>query len=331
MSGFESGFNLGLSSFPPPRPPRRNSRRVERNLEKTQQLVDEVKKGHILGPFDSPPLNNMVFSPLNIAPKPGTDKWRLIHDLSFPRAATAINQCIPKENAQVQYHTINDVIQMALEISCDAHGTRIDINSAFCNLPIRFQDLRFLGFTLKGKYYINSSLPFGASSSCQLFEKVACILEWVVKDQTQCKFFRRFPNTRKISRCTNGSNESFYSSCRTHRHAHSTPQNLGANTDTRVSRHATRFKKPNTGHTGCKAQQGSQSNSSTTSRSQKSKTTLKTLCSVNSRPTQLHLPGTTCWPSLFGRALQTDTFRPVQQSRPPQKDNGRHRQGSRDV
>ena len=193
VTGFEKGFDLGLTSLPPPREPCRNSRRVERNLLKTQELVDdEVRKGHILGPFDAPPLPNMVYSPLNIVPKPGTDKWRLIHDLTFPRTAEAVNRCIPEANAKVQYHTINDVIEMALEIGCEAHGARIDINAAFRNLPIRFKDLHLLGFTLNGKFYINSSLPFGASSSCQLFEKVACALEWIVKNETKCAWISHF-------------------------------------------------------------------------------------------------------------------------------------------
>ena len=54
-----------------------------------QKLVDkEVKLGHILGPFNTPPFNNMVYSLLNFVTKAGdqdvTDKkkWHLIHDLA---------------------------------------------------------------------------------------------------------------------------------------------------------------------------------------------------------------------------------------------------------
>ena len=42
-----------------------------------QDHVDqEVAKGHMLGPFNHPPLENMVYSPLNLIPKAGSPgKW----------------------------------------------------------------------------------------------------------------------------------------------------------------------------------------------------------------------------------------------------------------
>ena len=54
-----------------------------------QELVDkEISLRHILGPFDQEPLDNMVYSPLNIVPKPTEpgkkQKWWLIHDLAYP-------------------------------------------------------------------------------------------------------------------------------------------------------------------------------------------------------------------------------------------------------
>ena len=65
-------------------------------------------------------------------------------------------------------------------------GGRIDIKQAFHNLPIHSDDLHLLGFTLQGKHYINSSLPFGAASSCAIFEKVASALQWVITNETGC-------------------------------------------------------------------------------------------------------------------------------------------------
>ena len=38
----------------------------------------------MLGPFDEQLIENMIFSPINIMPKPGTKKYRLIHDLAYP-------------------------------------------------------------------------------------------------------------------------------------------------------------------------------------------------------------------------------------------------------
>ena len=73
---------------------------------------------------------------------------------------------------------------MALVLGKDMCASRVDILHAFMNLGIHPDDIAVLGFTLNGKYYIYSSMPFGAASSCLIFEKVATLLEWVVATHT---------------------------------------------------------------------------------------------------------------------------------------------------
>ena len=150
-----------------------------------QQLVDdEVAKGHMLGPFDTPPLPNLVYSPINFVPK-SNGKNRLIHDLSHPwDGVNAVNDCIPLVNSQVRYHHIDDVIDLALAMGTTTNGARCDISHAFRNLPVCALDLPYLAFTLNGKIYLNSSVPFGAASSCLIFERVATLLEWIVRNET---------------------------------------------------------------------------------------------------------------------------------------------------
>ena len=207
MDGFTEGFFLGMDREPPPRLPGKtkqeilnfNSSAVRKFRDITQGLIDEdVAKGHILGPFSEPPLENMVFSPLNIVPKAGNPgKWRLIHDLASPYNRNSVNSCIPEENSSVQYHYIDEVIDMGIAIGKGAWGCRVDINHAFRNLPIHFKNLRFLGMMLPDKdgnpqYYINASLPFGAASSCLIFERVASALQWDVSNETGCKWISHF-------------------------------------------------------------------------------------------------------------------------------------------
>ena len=166
VEGFRYGFKLGLTSQPEPRGPVRNSAKVRKFPHIAQQLVDEeVKKGHILGPFDEPPIPDLVYSPINIVPKAGSDtKFRLVHDLSFaPEDLKSVNQCIPDYNAKVKYHHIDEVIDMALEMGKNTCGARVDVRHAFRNLGIFPEDLKNLAFTLNGKIYLNSSLPFRSS------------------------------------------------------------------------------------------------------------------------------------------------------------------------
>ena len=176
---------LGCTRYPKPRQPCRNLREAERNPEETLALIDkELAMGHMLGPFETQPFKNMVFSPINIVPKPGTKKYRLIHDLAYPYNNESVNSCIPEENSSVQYHHIDEVINMAIAIGVCARGARCDIETAFRHQSMHESQLFLLGFTFQGKFYINSSLPFGAASSCAIFEKVATALQWIVTNET---------------------------------------------------------------------------------------------------------------------------------------------------
>ena len=162
VQGFEQGFHLSLTREPEPWPPCQNSREVQQKPKITQELVNkEIVLGHILGPFNEPPLPNMIFSPLNIVPKAGCPNWyRLIHDLAYPyRTNQSVNACIPEENSSVQYHYIEEIIDMGIEIENTATVAWVDAAFAFHNQPMHWDQLRFLDFTLKGKYYINFPFP----------------------------------------------------------------------------------------------------------------------------------------------------------------------------
>ena len=200
VNGFDLGFKLDIADRPQPRPPCQNSRAVRHNPEATHALIrEEVQKGHVLGPFTQVPLPNLVFSPLNIVPKSGSPNcFRLIHDLAYPYSKQqSINSCIPREAALVQYCLLDDVIHMAQEIGPNTLGARIDIRHAFHNLPIHADDIHLLAFSFNGAIYINSSLPFGVASSCAIFERVACALQWIVihhsKRSSMSHFLDDFP------------------------------------------------------------------------------------------------------------------------------------------
>ena len=74
VTGFCEGFKLGLERYPDPRPPCRNLKKAREKIEKTRELVNkEVQRGHMVGPFhpDSPPMEDLVYSPLNLVDKAG--------------------------------------------------------------------------------------------------------------------------------------------------------------------------------------------------------------------------------------------------------------------
>ena len=137
------------------------------------------------------PLPNMV----NLVPKAGSEgKFRLIHDLSYPYNDQSVNACILQENASVKYQSIDDVIDMALEIGTSTIASCIDVRSAFRNLPLLVLVIFVLSFTLIRLIYINTSVPFGLASSCAIFEKVANILQWIVMNETNARWISHYLN-----------------------------------------------------------------------------------------------------------------------------------------
>ena len=196
IDGFTRGFPLGIDpeKRPQPRGPCENSDDAKANPEIVRELVEkELELGHMLGPFDEPPLPDMVFSPLHIVPKAGSEnKYRLIHNLAFPYNEESVNRSIPPEESSVQYHYIGELIEMAIRLGKDIWGCRVDFAHAFRNLAVILADLPLLGFTVDGKYYLNSSVPFGASSSCLIFERVATVLQWIVTSETGWKWISHY-------------------------------------------------------------------------------------------------------------------------------------------
>ena len=67
-----------------------------------EKLAKESLLNRIAGPFKAPPLKNLVCSPLGLVPKNVPVKFRLIHDLSYPKG-NSVNSLIPQENSTVKY------------------------------------------------------------------------------------------------------------------------------------------------------------------------------------------------------------------------------------
>ena len=193
---FHHSFNLGLSCSPSPRGPMQNLRMACQHPDVTRAMIDnDVAKGHMLGPFDTPPFENMVFSPINLVPKAGSEgKFCLIHNLSYPYTDDSINASIPQECCWVQYTHLDDVINLALQIGTSTVACCLDICSAYHNAPLNFQSIIVLGLSINGKIYVNVCLPFGAGSSCAIFERIATIIEWIVKYHGKIPYLKHYLN-----------------------------------------------------------------------------------------------------------------------------------------
>lgn len=66
------------------------------------KINNELSEKRIAGPFRNPLFLNFRISPLGILPKKETNKFRVIHHLSFPEGKS-LNDQIPVDICSVEY------------------------------------------------------------------------------------------------------------------------------------------------------------------------------------------------------------------------------------
>ena len=187
LKGFQFGFCLRCINHPlqSSAPPKDHSPCLEHINEAWSLVYKEVMLGRIIGPYTNLPLPILICSLLNLVPKadnPG--KFRLIHNLAYPYDQSSVNANIPDKNAKVSYQKFDVVIQLGLKHGPGCYTGKMDFDVAFCNIPIHLQDLPLLGFMLDDLYFINSTLAFGARSSCKIFEEFATTVQWILYQET---------------------------------------------------------------------------------------------------------------------------------------------------
>ena len=184
--GFQRGFHLGYTG---PRSALKAS-----NLKSCKDLPNivhakiskEVSLGRVKGPFPQQPFPVMKISPIGIVPKKAPGEYRLIHHLSYPKGKS-VNDFIDKTFASVHYTTFDDAVDCLIRVGHGCLMSKTDIDSAFCLIPVHPNDHPLLGFQFQGLYYYDSCLPFGASSSCALFESFSKALEWIARHKLGIK------------------------------------------------------------------------------------------------------------------------------------------------
>ena len=61
--------------------------------------------------------------------------------------------------------------------------SKLDIKSAFRNIPVHPSDWKLLGMKWNGLYYFDTVLPFGLRSAPYLFDQFSCLIEWIIKSK----------------------------------------------------------------------------------------------------------------------------------------------------
>ena len=100
---------------------------------------------------------------------------RLIHNLSYP-TDKSINDHIPEELKTVHYSSIDDAIDIILNLSPNATMSKTYISNAFRIIPIHPHDHAILVIKFNDCFYFDQCLPMGCANSCSIFGGITHIV-----------------------------------------------------------------------------------------------------------------------------------------------------------
>ena len=197
-SGFRTGFDIGYRGSMLRK--NRSSNlplRVGSLLDLWNKVMCEVETQRVADPFESPPMEYYVQSPLGLVPK-GGKKTHLIFHLSydFNEWDRSINTLTPDELCTVKYKNLDFAIRKSLRIlnqlepkegNSAVFYSKTDCSNAFHLAPVLVRQRHLLvmiavhPITKKRFYFVEKCLTFGASRSCAIFQKFSDALAFLAK------------------------------------------------------------------------------------------------------------------------------------------------------
>lgn len=185
VQGFTEGFHIPyeLDNLPIAKRHRNHPSALQNADIVKEKIMCEVTHGRVLGPFQNRP-SNLICSPLALIPKSEPGKYRLIHDLSFPKQFS-VNDSIARKYTEVHYDSIDTVVGRVKFCGQGSLMAKTDIENAFRLVPIHADDRFLLGFSwdFEGKelFFIDCCLAMGLNISCQIFTRFSNALQWIME------------------------------------------------------------------------------------------------------------------------------------------------------
>ena len=193
VDGFRHGFELGYEG---PKERQYKAKNLQFDcrdkIDLWNKVMKEVKLGHFAGPFTEIPFENYIQSPIGLVPKSEPGETGLIFHFSYPEG-DSVNSHIPKEKCSAKYKDLDHAIKLCLEIGKGCFVAKLDMKSAFRNLPIKPEDRKWLIMKAvspidnKVYYFVDKCLPFGASISCSHFQRVSNAINHIFEHRSKSK------------------------------------------------------------------------------------------------------------------------------------------------
>lgn len=180
-TGIRDGFKTGVSSsISAPIIPQNHSSALVNPHIVSQHIANELQLHRYSGPFQVSQLLTLIgpfrTAPLGVVPKPNSDKFCVIQDLSFPRndpATLSVNSEINSADFPCEWGTF---AQCYFLIAKAPPGTQVavfDVDSAYRNIPVHPDDQTHFCVAWENNIYIDHCVAFGSASSAGLFGRVA--------------------------------------------------------------------------------------------------------------------------------------------------------------
>ena len=193
VNGFKEGFSLNyqgsLSKCKRTAP--NLKLRIGNKFELWNKVMKEVQLGRYAGPFEEPPFEYFVQSPIGLVPKDKGKKTRLIFHLSYPRTGDSVNSGIPYDKCRVKYPDFDEAVKLCLQEGKNCKLGKSDMSSAFRHVPMKANQWWLLVMKaehpVSGKvwWFVDKCLPFGNSISCAIFQAFSDAIAWIVEFKTK--------------------------------------------------------------------------------------------------------------------------------------------------
>ena len=180
FNGLCFGFRIGHDSHSSLVPSNRNHpSALEHRHIVHSHITGELSKGSLLGPLPVNQEGMVHTSPLGLVPKPNTDKFRLIVDLSSPSGAS-VNDGIAPEFCSLMYASIDQAADIILRLGRGTQLLKFDLKDAYRVIPVHPQDHHLLVIKWQNGVFIDRSLPFELRSAPKIFTAFADMVAWAI-------------------------------------------------------------------------------------------------------------------------------------------------------
>ena len=199
IDGFKNGFDIGYRGPTDRRDLSQNLPfRVGTPTDLWNKVMKEVKEGRYAGPFEFPPGEFFIQSPLGLVPKAGNKLWLIFHlsyDFGPEEHRKSINHHTPTELCKVRYNDLDHAVKNSLKViqllkncgNTPIYYAKSDCSNAFRIAPIRPDQRLFLcmradhPITKKIWYFVDKCLPFCSSISCAVFQSFSDALRHITE------------------------------------------------------------------------------------------------------------------------------------------------------